>query len=115
MNASGFLVPPFVAPRSADQAALWDQTFQRISPFLPELERELFPRPRTVVPVPFEDLQQGMKRRDSGQGVGGGAGPAGGGQGQQGAYEVGAQGVEGVPQGAPEGYFDQPRQVQGGQ
>ncbi|BGP52381.1 GDP/GTP exchange factor for ARF [Rhodotorula kratochvilovae] len=52
MNASGFLVPPSAAEgRTAEQALLWDATFERIHPFLPELQRELFPPPR--VPVPF--------------------------------------------------------------
>jgi len=90
MNASGFLVPPFVEHRTADQALLWDQTFQRIAPFLPELERELFPRPRQVVPVPFEGVQprrtvsghavQGVDAQVSehGQGQGYEVGPGGG-------------------------------------
>ncbi|BGP44136.1 GDP/GTP exchange factor for ARF [Rhodotorula kratochvilovae] len=52
MNASGFLVPPCADEgRTAEQALLWDATFERIHPFLPELQRELFPPPR--VPVPF--------------------------------------------------------------
>ncbi|BGP21002.1 GDP/GTP exchange factor for ARF [Rhodosporidiobolus nylandii] len=45
-----FLIPPY-AERSEEQARLWDATFERIQPFLPELQRELFPPPR--VPVPF--------------------------------------------------------------
>jgi len=79
MNASGFLVPPFIEGRSLDQQLLWDQTFERISPFLPELERELFPKPRQVVPVPFEDMQQPKRREASGQpGPGPGQAQAGG-------------------------------------
>ncbi|GAA5877623.1 hypothetical protein JCM3774_005361 [Rhodotorula dairenensis] len=50
MNASGFLLPPS-SPRNEDQARLWAATFDRIQPFLPELQRELFPPP--PVPVPF--------------------------------------------------------------
>lgn len=70
MNASGFLLPPF-AERTREQALLWDATFERIQPFLPELRGEplcilyssivgrplmlstgeLFPAPQ--VPVPF--------------------------------------------------------------
>lgn len=75
MNASGFLLPPS-SPRNEDQARLWTATFERIQPFLPELQRmsryrldsgserrkkltpvyfinagELFPPP--PVPVPF--------------------------------------------------------------
>ncbi|GAA6025135.1 hypothetical protein JCM8202_005730 [Rhodotorula sphaerocarpa] len=50
MNASGFLVPPS-DKRDEDQARLWTATFERIQPFLPELQRELFPPP--PVPVPF--------------------------------------------------------------
>ncbi|GAA6009496.1 hypothetical protein JCM10207_003803 [Rhodosporidiobolus poonsookiae] len=51
MNASNFLVPPHEPERTEQQARLWDATFSRIQPFLPELQRELFPPPR--VPVPF--------------------------------------------------------------
>ncbi|GAA5939550.1 hypothetical protein JCM3775_004858 [Rhodotorula graminis] len=51
MNASNFLVPPSVDGRTPEQARLWDATFERIHPFLPELQRELFPPP--PVPVPF--------------------------------------------------------------
>ncbi|GAA6008572.1 Sec7 domain-containing protein [Rhodotorula paludigena] len=51
MNASNFLVPPHEPSRTDEQARLWDATFERIQPFLPELQRELFPPPR--VPVPF--------------------------------------------------------------
>ncbi|GAA6035516.1 hypothetical protein JCM8097_000294 [Rhodosporidiobolus ruineniae] len=50
MNASGFLLPPHV-DRDPEQARLFELTFERIQPFLPELQRELFPPPR--VPVPF--------------------------------------------------------------
>ncbi|POY71606.1 hypothetical protein BMF94_5391 [Rhodotorula taiwanensis] len=50
MNASGFLLPP-TDERTEDQARLWTATFDRIQPFLPELQRELFPPP--PVPVPF--------------------------------------------------------------
>ncbi|GAA5880201.1 hypothetical protein JCM8547_006589 [Rhodosporidiobolus lusitaniae] len=55
MNASGFLLPPFVE-RTQEQARLFDLTFERIQPFLPELQRELFPSPR--VPVPFSAESQ---------------------------------------------------------
>ncbi|GEM12705.1 sec7 domain-containing protein [Rhodotorula toruloides] len=51
MNASGFLLPPCAEGRTEAQARLFDLTFNRIEPFLPELQRELFPPPR--VPVPF--------------------------------------------------------------
>lgn len=51
MNASGFLIPPYVV-RTEAQIALWDATFDRIQPFLPDLKAELFPPPK--VPVPFE-------------------------------------------------------------
>ncbi|GAA5869908.1 hypothetical protein JCM16303_001838 [Sporobolomyces ruberrimus] len=51
MNASGFLLPPHDESRTPEQAALWNATFERIQPFLPDLQRELFPPPR--VPVPF--------------------------------------------------------------
>ncbi|GAA5949414.1 hypothetical protein JCM21900_004055 [Sporobolomyces salmonicolor] len=51
MNASGFLLPPYDDQRTEQQARLWDATFDRIHPFLPELQRELFPPP--PVPVPF--------------------------------------------------------------
>ena len=39
MNASGFLLPPS-SPRNEDQARLWTATFDRIQPFLPELQRK---------------------------------------------------------------------------
>ena len=39
MNASGFLLPPS-SPRNEDQARLWTATFERIQPFLPELQRK---------------------------------------------------------------------------
>lgn len=39
MNASGFLLPP-TDERTEDQARLWTATFDRIQPFLPELQRE---------------------------------------------------------------------------
>ncbi|GAA5978631.1 hypothetical protein JCM5350_002459 [Sporobolomyces pararoseus] len=51
MNASGFLLPPHDESRTEEQASLWNATFERIQPFLPDLQRELFPPPR--VPVPF--------------------------------------------------------------
>ncbi|GAA5882904.1 hypothetical protein JCM1840_000744 [Sporobolomyces johnsonii] len=51
MNASGFLLPPYDDHRTEQHARLWDATFDRIQPFLPELQRELFPPP--PVPVPF--------------------------------------------------------------
>ncbi|GAA5913201.1 Arf family guanine nucleotide exchange factor GEA2 [Sporobolomyces salmoneus] len=51
MNASGFLLPPHDESRTPEQAELWNATFERIQPFLPDLQRELFPPPR--VPVPF--------------------------------------------------------------
>lgn len=40
MNASGFLLPPYVEGRTEAQARLFDLTFNRIEPFLPELQRE---------------------------------------------------------------------------
>ncbi|GAA5820135.1 hypothetical protein JCM3770_005386 [Rhodotorula araucariae] len=54
MSASNFLVPPSTPAgqgRTEEHALLWDATFERIHPFLPELQRELFPPP--PVPVPF--------------------------------------------------------------
>jgi len=39
MNASNFLVPPSAEGRTPEQARLWDATFERIHPFLPELQR----------------------------------------------------------------------------
>ncbi|GAA5857907.1 hypothetical protein JCM5353_003755, partial [Sporobolomyces roseus] len=51
MNASGFLLPPHDEQRTEEQAALWNATFERIHPFLPDLQVELFPPPR--IPVPF--------------------------------------------------------------
>ncbi|GAA5889769.1 hypothetical protein JCM6882_004317 [Rhodosporidiobolus microsporus] len=51
MNASGFLLPPWDERTHEQARRLWDATFDRIQPFLPELQRELFPPPR--VPVPF--------------------------------------------------------------
>lgn len=50
MNASGFLLPPY-EERSEEQVALWDATFERIQPFLPDLKDDLFPPPQ--LPVPF--------------------------------------------------------------
>ncbi|KAK4697919.1 golgi-specific brefeldin A-resistance guanine nucleotide exchange factor 1, partial [Phenoliferia sp. Uapishka_3] len=50
MNASGFLLPPH-NDRTPEQALLWDATFERIQPFLPNLRGELFPPP--PVPIPF--------------------------------------------------------------
>ncbi|GAA5913880.1 hypothetical protein JCM8208_004987 [Rhodotorula glutinis] len=50
MNASNFLVPPSTEGRTPEQARLWDATFERIHPFLPELQRELFPPPPVQVP-----------------------------------------------------------------
>lgn len=38
MNAAGFLLPPY-QDRSEEQATLWDATFERIQPFLPDLQR----------------------------------------------------------------------------
>lgn len=37
MNASGFLIPPY-SERTEAQVALWDATFDRIQPFLPDLK-----------------------------------------------------------------------------
>ncbi|KAK4052248.1 GDP/GTP exchange factor for ARF [Microbotryomycetes sp. JL221] len=51
MNEAGFLRPPHDPQRTAEHAALWNATFDRIQPFLPDLEHELFPPPK--VPVPF--------------------------------------------------------------
>ena len=42
MHASGFLVPPH-QPRTEEQVALWDATFDRLDIFLPQLRQELFP------------------------------------------------------------------------
>ncbi|GAA6005362.1 hypothetical protein JCM11491_002672 [Sporobolomyces phaffii] len=56
MNASGFLLPPHDESRTPEQAALWSATFERIQPFLPDLQKELFPPPR--VPVPFSAESQ---------------------------------------------------------
>ncbi|BGP04186.1 GDP/GTP exchange factor for ARF [Rhodotorula toruloides] len=58
MNASGFLLPPYAEGRTEAQARLFDLTFNRIEPFLPELQRELFPPPR--VPVPFSNPSSGQ-------------------------------------------------------
>lgn len=44
MHASGFLVPPH-QPRTEDQVALWEATFDRLDIFLPQLRQELFPAP----------------------------------------------------------------------
>jgi brefeldin A-resistance guanine nucleotide exchange factor 1 len=65
MSASGFLLPPH-DERTEEQAILWDATFERIQPFLPDLKGEslpttsdfsltiraddLFPPPPVVVP-----------------------------------------------------------------
>jgi len=40
MNASGFLLPPHDEQRTEEQAALWNATFERIHPFLPDLQGE---------------------------------------------------------------------------
>ena len=40
MNASGFLLPPHDEQRTEEQAALWNATFERIHPFLPDLQSE---------------------------------------------------------------------------
>ena len=49
MNASGFLLPPF-ENRNAEQVLLWDSTFERILPFLPNLKDDLFPEPKRAIP-----------------------------------------------------------------
>ncbi|KAM0791993.1 hypothetical protein ACM66B_007105 [Microbotryomycetes sp. NB124-2] len=51
MNEAGFLRPPYDPMRTPEHAALWNATFERIQPFLPDLQNELFPPPK--VPVPF--------------------------------------------------------------
>ncbi|KAK4046649.1 GDP/GTP exchange factor for ARF [Microbotryomycetes sp. JL201] len=53
MNEAGFLRPPHDPMRTAEHAALWNATFERIQPFLPDLQNELFPPPK--VPVPFSN------------------------------------------------------------
>lgn len=99
MNAAGFLVPPHVEGRTQEQAQLWDMTFERIGPFLPELKGELFPAPR--VSVPFEgESRPGVARQASAGGVGQGqmgqaAGGVEGGQEQQ--QQQGEQAQEGGP------------------
>lgn len=40
MNASGFLLPPHDESRTEEQASLWNATFERIQPFLPDLQSE---------------------------------------------------------------------------
>lgn len=45
MNAAGFLLPPEADNRTPEQAVLWDSTFERIQPFLPDLREDLFPTP----------------------------------------------------------------------
>lgn len=40
MNEAGFLRPPWDPKRTAEHAPLWDATFDRIQPFLPELRGE---------------------------------------------------------------------------
>lgn len=40
MNEAGFLRPPHDPLRTPDHAPLWDATFERIQPFLPELKSE---------------------------------------------------------------------------
>lgn len=78
MNEAGFLRPPHDPRWTPEHAPLWDATFERIQPFLPELKGkltlqsseslvaasltsscphtagDLFPPPKVVVPVPFE-------------------------------------------------------------
>lgn len=49
MHASGFLIPPFET-RNSEQINLWNTTFERISPFLPNLRDDLFPPPKLIVP-----------------------------------------------------------------
>lgn len=49
MNAAGFLLPPEVE-RTPEQVVLWNTTFERIQPFLPDLREDLFPTPPLVVP-----------------------------------------------------------------
>lgn len=63
MHASGFLVPPHNGARTAEQEALWRATFDRITPFLPDIERELFPPPK--VPVPFAEANGRIPSRST--------------------------------------------------
>lgn len=57
MNASGFLLPPHQS-RTEEQAVLWDATFERIQPFLPNLREELFPSPKAIVPAPVPVVEE---------------------------------------------------------
>lgn len=90
MNEAGFLRPPHDPRRTPEHAALWDATFDRIQPFLPELQgervrdpvvpgwgngrltvargmfrlvAELFPPPK--VPVPFSSAGSGAAGQPS--------------------------------------------------
>lgn len=55
MNEAGFLRPPHDPRWTPEHAPLWDATFERIQPFLPELKGEfnLDSSEYTVADFPF--------------------------------------------------------------